>query len=47
MRPLKDLLQGPGNLHKILSTKLPEIRSMAQEFSEAQFKPEPDDFPLR
>ena len=37
---MKDLLQGPGSLHKMLPTKLPEIRAMAQEFSEAQFKPE-------
>ncbi len=42
---MKDLLQGPGSLHKMLPTKLPEIRAMAQEFSEAQFKPSFDDYP--
>ena len=42
---MKDLLRGPAGLHDMLPTKLPEIRAMAQQFSEAQFKPSFDDFP--
>lgn len=42
---MKDLLKGPGHLHDILPTKLPEIRAAAAKYSEAQFKPSPDDFP--
>ncbi|WP_442853876.1 glycosyltransferase [Arthrobacter sp. Leaf69] len=42
---MKDLLRGPAGLHDMLPTKLPEIRAMAQQFSEAQFKPSVDDFP--
>ncbi|WP_077490068.1 glycosyltransferase [Sinomonas mesophila] len=42
---LHDLLQGPAHLHDLLPAKLPEIRSMAKDFSDSTFKPEPEDFP--
>ena len=43
---MRDLLRGPDQLHAILPTKLPAIRAMAKEHSEAQFKSSPDDFPV-
>lgn len=42
---MKDLLRGPGILHDVLPTKLPEIRQMAQGASEMEFKPNLDEFP--
>jgi galactofuranosylgalactofuranosylrhamnosyl-N-acetylglucosaminyl-diphospho-decaprenol beta-1,5/1,6-galactofuranosyltransferase len=42
---MKDLLKGPDQLHAILGTRLPDIRKIAQEYSESQFKPEVEDFP--
>lgn len=42
---MKDLLKGPDQLHSILATRLPDIRKIAQEYSESQFKPEVEDFP--
>ncbi|WP_018134209.1 glycosyltransferase [Acaricomes phytoseiuli] len=42
---LQDLIAGPQALFGLLATKLPEIRSMANEFSDSQFKPEVEDFP--
>ena len=42
---LRDLLQGPAALHSMLPTRLPEIRAMAQGYTETQFKADLDEFP--
>lgn len=42
---MRDVLRGPDQLHAILATKLPEIRALSQGHSDAQLKPNPDDFP--
>ncbi|KRF04282.1 glycosyl transferase [Arthrobacter sp. Soil782] len=42
---LRDVLKGPGQLHSILPAKLPQIRAMASEFPDSQFKNDPDAFP--
>ncbi|MCC9146458.1 MULTISPECIES: glycosyltransferase [unclassified Arthrobacter] len=42
---MRDLLKGPGHLHELLPTKLPEIRAMAKEFSDSQIQSEPEAFP--
>ncbi|MGW9404560.1 glycosyltransferase [Arthrobacter sp. NPDC055585] len=42
---LRDLLKGPEQLHDLLPVKLPEIRGMVSEFSDAQIQSEPEAFP--
>ncbi|WP_138442495.1 glycosyltransferase [Sinomonas susongensis] len=42
---IQDLLAGPGSLRGLLETKLPEIRKMLSEHTDAVFKPDPDAFP--
>ena len=42
---LRDLLQGPDDLHKVLGTKLPEINALKSEYPDAQVKDDVDDFP--
>ncbi|TDK23550.1 glycosyltransferase family 2 protein [Arthrobacter crusticola] len=42
---MRDILKGPDQLHSILATKLPEIRAMAADHPDAQFKEGPDAFP--
>ncbi len=42
---LQDLLRGPGHLHEILATKLPEIRSLTSKFSDSQFAPDTESYP--
>lgn len=42
---MRDVLKGPGQLHSILATKLPEIRAMASQYPDAQFQNDPDAFP--
>ena len=42
---LKDVLAGPDKLHEHLATRLPVIRQMLQEFSDAQFNEDIDSFP--
>ncbi|GAA2175153.1 glycosyltransferase [Arthrobacter parietis] len=42
---MRDVLKGPEQLHSILATKLPEIRSMASEYPDSQFRNDPDAFP--
>jgi galactofuranosylgalactofuranosylrhamnosyl-N-acetylglucosaminyl-diphospho-decaprenol beta-1,5/1,6-galactofuranosyltransferase len=42
---LKDLLAGPEQLHEILPSRLPAIQAMRNEYSEAQFKADPEAFP--
>lgn len=41
----EDILAGPDNLFELQSTRLPHVRALAQDFSDAQFKPDADDFP--
>ncbi|SED86815.1 galactofuranosylgalactofuranosylrhamnosyl-N-acetylglucosaminyl-diphospho-decaprenol beta-1,5/1,6-galactofuranosyltransferase [Arthrobacter alpinus] len=42
---LRDLLAGPDQLHGLLPSKLPEIRSMMNEYSDSQFSSDPDSYP--
>jgi galactofuranosylgalactofuranosylrhamnosyl-N-acetylglucosaminyl-diphospho-decaprenol beta-1,5/1,6-galactofuranosyltransferase len=42
---MRDVLKGPDQLHAILATKLPEIRTMAKGYSDAQVQSDPDTFP--
>ncbi|MFE9234550.1 glycosyltransferase [Cellulosimicrobium funkei] len=42
---MRDVLEGPDALHGIIGTKLPEIRGMVAEYSDAQYKPDFDEFP--
>jgi galactofuranosylgalactofuranosylrhamnosyl-N-acetylglucosaminyl-diphospho-decaprenol beta-1,5/1,6-galactofuranosyltransferase len=42
---LEDVLAGPHRLHESLGTKLPEIRSLAKQFSDSQLQADPDAFP--
>jgi galactofuranosylgalactofuranosylrhamnosyl-N-acetylglucosaminyl-diphospho-decaprenol beta-1,5/1,6-galactofuranosyltransferase len=42
---LKDLLKGPGDLHNVLGTKLPEINALKARYPDAQLKDDVDDFP--
>jgi galactofuranosylgalactofuranosylrhamnosyl-N-acetylglucosaminyl-diphospho-decaprenol beta-1,5/1,6-galactofuranosyltransferase len=44
-RALEDVLAGPGQLHGDLLTKLPEIRSLRQQFTDGQPRADPDAFP--
>jgi galactofuranosylgalactofuranosylrhamnosyl-N-acetylglucosaminyl-diphospho-decaprenol beta-1,5/1,6-galactofuranosyltransferase len=44
-RALEDVLAGPDQLHADLPVKLPEVRAIAKEFSDAQLKADPDAFP--
>ncbi len=44
-RALEDVLAGPELLHEELRTKLPELRSLRQGFTDAQTDPDPDAFP--
>ncbi|GAA2180430.1 glycosyltransferase [Brooklawnia cerclae] len=41
----QDVLAGPDQLHSILESRNKEVRAMAKEYSDAQFKPEVEDFP--
>jgi galactofuranosylgalactofuranosylrhamnosyl-N-acetylglucosaminyl-diphospho-decaprenol beta-1,5/1,6-galactofuranosyltransferase len=45
LRALEDILSGPGHLHAQIATKLPEVRAMRTEHSDAQTKPHADAFP--
>ncbi|MGP4031330.1 glycosyltransferase [Pseudarthrobacter sp. 1C304] len=42
---LRDLLKGPGDLHEVLGTKLPEINALKSQYPDAQLKDDVDDFP--
>ncbi|MDK9347295.1 glycosyltransferase [Propionibacterium freudenreichii] len=42
----RDLLIGPGALPGLLSTKLPEIRAAAKDFSDSRLKKEYEQFPV-
>ncbi|MBM7780121.1 glycosyltransferase [Arthrobacter tumbae] len=45
VQAMQDVLKGPEQLHAILSTKLPEIRAMASQYPDSQFRNDPDAFP--
>jgi galactofuranosylgalactofuranosylrhamnosyl-N-acetylglucosaminyl-diphospho-decaprenol beta-1,5/1,6-galactofuranosyltransferase len=42
---LLDVLEGPGKLHENIGTKLPEIRNLAKQFTDAQVESDRDAFP--
>ena len=42
---LLDVLAGPGRLHEELGTKLPEIRTLAKQFTDARVESDRDAFP--
>ena len=42
---LKDLFKGPGELHRVLGTKLPEINALKASYPDAQLKDDVNDFP--
>ena len=42
---MKDLLKGPGDLHAVLATRLPEINALKSQYTDAQLKDDVDDFP--
>jgi galactofuranosylgalactofuranosylrhamnosyl-N-acetylglucosaminyl-diphospho-decaprenol beta-1,5/1,6-galactofuranosyltransferase len=42
---LEDILKGPEVLPDLLPSKLPQIRDMMAGYSDAVFRPDPDDFP--
>jgi galactofuranosylgalactofuranosylrhamnosyl-N-acetylglucosaminyl-diphospho-decaprenol beta-1,5/1,6-galactofuranosyltransferase len=45
LQALEDILSGPGHLHAQIATKLPQVRAMRTEHSDAQTKPHADAFP--
>ncbi|MUN54036.1 glycosyltransferase [Kocuria koreensis] len=42
---LRDVLAGPDRLHEIQPQRLPEIRSLTKQYSDAQFKEDIEEFP--
>ncbi|MDI2035021.1 Galactofuranosyltransferase GlfT2 [Paenarthrobacter nitroguajacolicus] len=42
---LRDVLAGPGDLHKQLPTMMPKLRAMREEFPDSQVKTDPAAFP--
>jgi len=44
-RALEDVLAGPGQLHRELATKLPEIRALRESFPDGRLQADPDAFP--
>lgn len=42
---MKDLFKGPGDLHEVLATRLPEINALKSQYTDAQLKDDVDDFP--
>ncbi|KAA9395751.1 glycosyltransferase family 2 protein [Kocuria coralli] len=42
---IEDVLRGPEHLHGMLGTKMPEIRALKDEFTDAQISKDPGDFP--
>lgn len=45
LQAMADLFEGPGHLHHSLATKLQEIISLQDEYSDAQMREDVDDFP--
>lgn len=44
-RAIEDVFAGPGRLHEEIGTKLPEIRSVRSDYSDARLNGDPDAFP--
>ncbi|KRD47464.1 glycosyl transferase [Oerskovia sp. Root918] len=42
---MRDVLAGPDALHGVIGTKLPEIRALMAQYTDAQYKPDADAFP--
>lgn len=42
---VEDILAGPDHLHESLTTRMPQLRALTKEFTDAQYKPDPDAFP--
>lgn len=42
---MRDVLEGPDRLHDIIGSRLPEIRGMTADYSDARYKPDADAFP--
>jgi galactofuranosylgalactofuranosylrhamnosyl-N-acetylglucosaminyl-diphospho-decaprenol beta-1,5/1,6-galactofuranosyltransferase len=42
---LRDIFEGPHELHRVLASKLPEINALKSEYPDAQLKDDVDDFP--
>ncbi|MET3808937.1 glycosyltransferase [Arthrobacter sp. UYEF3] len=42
---LRDIFKGPGDLHGVLATRLPEINALKSQYSDAQLRDDVDDFP--
>ncbi len=42
---IEDILSGPEHLHETILTRMPKLREMTKEFSDAQYRPDPDAFP--
>jgi galactofuranosylgalactofuranosylrhamnosyl-N-acetylglucosaminyl-diphospho-decaprenol beta-1,5/1,6-galactofuranosyltransferase len=45
LQALEDILSGPGHLHRQIGSRLPEVRAMRMEHTDAQTKPHADAFP--
>lgn len=41
----RDVLAGPDDLHSLLESRNKQVRGMAKEYSDAQFKPDVEEFP--
>lgn len=42
---IRDLMRGPSTLHEMLPTRLGEIRDLAKQYTETEFKADVDSFP--
>ena len=42
---VRDILSGPEHLHRTLKTRMQQLREMTKNFTDAQYKSEPDAFP--
>ena len=42
---VEDILSGPEHLHRSIGETLPILRGLTKEFSDAQYKTDPNDFP--
>lgn len=42
---IEDILSGPEHLHRTIKTTMPKLRELTKEFSDAQYKADPDAFP--
>ena len=42
---ISDILSGPEHLHESILTRMPKLRELTQQFSDAQYKADPDAYP--